>query len=470
MRTANALVLSGAFCCLPGALGAAAAQLEAGVAVVDITAPVGYRMSGYFRERPSTGVHDPLHAKAVVLRQNDVSAALVFCDLIGMAPEVSSPARQRAAASTGIPAGNILIAATHSHTGPLFFGSLRHHWHELAVQREGEDPHERVDYPAELTQKLVAVIEEAHGNVKPVALETTEANQTGLSFNRRFHMKGGGPVRFNPGKLNPDIVRPAGPIDPEVGFVLARKAVDRTALFSLSVFALHLDTVGGTEYAADYPYYLEETLRGAFGEELVSAFGIGACGDINHVDVSHDRSQKGHEEARRIGTTLGETIVGALESLRAVESPSLCVRSATVDVALQEYTPEDLAHARDVMAKAETTSVPFLERVAACQVLKLHLRGVRRLPMEVQVFRLSRDVAIVGLPGEIFVELGLAIKRASPFSMTLVVELANDAPAYIPTQKAFTEGSYETVNAIIQSGGGEMLVEAAVRLLHEMGT
>ena len=470
MRTANALLLSGAFCCLPGALGAAAAELEAGVAVVDITAPVGYRMSGYFRERPSTGVHDPLQAKAIVLRQNDVSAALVFCDLIGMSAEVSSPARQRASASTGIPAGNILIAATHCHTGPLFFGSLRQHWHELAMQRDGEDPHERVDYPAELTQKLVAVIQQAHGNVQPVALETTEASQTGLSFNRRFHMKGGGPVRFNPGKRNPDIVRPAGPIDPEVGFLLARNAVDRSALFSLSVFAMHLDTVGGAEYAADYPYYLEETLRGALGEELVSAFGVGTCGDINHVDVSHDRSQKGHEEARRIGTTLGETIVGALESLRAVESPSLCVRSATVDVPLQEYTPEELAHAREVMAKAETTSVPFLERVAACQVLKLHLRGAAQLPMEVQVFRLSRDVAIVGLPGEIFVELGLAIKRASPFSHTLVVELANDAPAYIPTQKAFAEGSYETVNAIIQSGGGEMLVEAAVRLLHEMDT
>jgi hypothetical protein len=88
--------------------------------------------------------------------------------------------------------------------------------------------------------------------------------------------------------------------------------------------------------------------------------------------------------------------------------------------------------------------------------------------MEVQVFRLSDDVALVGLPGEIFVELGLAIKKASPFAVTLVVELCNDAPGYVPTLKAFKEGSYETVNSRVQPGGGEKLVEAASRLLKEL--
>ena len=47
-----------------------------------------------------------------------------------------------------------------------------------------------------------------------------------------------------------------------------------------------------------------------------------------------------------------------------------------------------------------------------------------------------------------------AIKKGSPFRNTLVVELVNDAPGYIPTRKAFTEGSYETVNSRVQSGGG----------------
>ena len=75
----------------------------------------------------------------------------------------------------------------------------------------------------------------------------------------------------------------------------------------------------------------------------------------------------------------------------------------------------------------------------------------------------------MGLPGEVFVDLGLAIKRASPFKTTLVIELCQDAPGYIPTKKAFAEGSYETVNSRVAPGGGEKMVETAIRLLKELG-
>ena len=86
------------------------------------------------------------------------------------------------------------------------------------------------------------------------------------------------------------------------------------------------------------------------------------------------------------------------------------------------------------------------------------------------MFRLSRDVAIVTLPGEVFVDLGIAIKQASPFKTTLVIELTNDGPGYIPTRKGFSEGSYETVNSQIKPGGGKMVVATAVRLLKELSS
>ena len=100
-----------------------AADFQAGVAVVDITPPQGYRMSGYFNERLNTGTHDPLQAKAVVFRQGNQQAALVFCDLIGISRSVTGRAREQAAQKTGIPATNILIHGTHSHTGPLYDGA-----------------------------------------------------------------------------------------------------------------------------------------------------------------------------------------------------------------------------------------------------------------------------------------------------------------------------------------------------------
>jgi hypothetical protein len=447
---------------------AAAEQLNAGVAVVDITPPVPFRMSGYFYERLSTGTKDPLHAKAVVFQQGDESAALVFCDLVGISSEISSAARTRASEATGIPVSHISISATHTHTGPLYFGSLHDHLHERRIARNGDDPHESSKYKAKLIDKLVSAIVEAQRSLQPVELAAGFALEDRLSFNRRFHMKDG-TVRFNPGKLNPDIVRVAGPVDPDVG-VLAIQDADGKATASLTTFALHLDTVGGTEYGADYPYYLQQALRREFGDDFQSMFGTGTCGDINHIDVRHSRPQKGHEEARRIGEALAETVESALAKAKSNE-PRLAVRRAVVVAPLQRYSEDELAAARADMFKVGQRKLPFLEEVKACTIIDVALRdahGDGQLRMEVQALRLDDETAIVCLPGEVFVELGLAIKRASPFARTLVIELCNDDPAYVPTRKAFAEGSYETVNSRIQSGGGEMLVGAAVKLLEEL--
>ncbi len=437
-----------------------ATKLTAGTAVIDITPPVDYRMSGYFRERLSTGTLNPLNAKAVVLRQGDERAALVFCDIIGLSLDVSSRARRQAAEKTGIPPENILIAATHTHTGPLYFGALRKHFHDVAVAKHGSDPYEKVDYPSELVAKIVKVIAQADAAAKPVRLEAGVADQRGLSFNRRFHMKDG-TVRFNPGILNPDIVRVAGPIDPEVGIVLVREANGAGTAAALVNFALHLDTVGGTKYAADYPFYVEQSLRETFGHNFVLFFGTGTCGDINHIDVTkRERLKTDH-----IGRTLAGTVKAKIPDLKAITEPTLAVRSEIVHAPLQRYGPDKLGWARENIKKVGTRELSFLEQVEAYKILAIEMRGAETIPLEVQVFRLSRDVAVVGLPGEVFVDIGLAIKRASPFQTTLVIELCQDAPGYIPTKKAFAEGSYETVNSRIAPGGGEMVAETTIRLL-----
>jgi hypothetical protein len=165
---------------------------------MDITPPVGYRMAGYFVERLSTGIHDPLHAKAIVIQQGPRQVALVACDLIGFSLNVTTNARARASKLTGIPVSNIVICATHSHTGPLFDGPLREYFHETARQRHGDDPQEKVDYPAFLVERLAGVIVEAQGNLRPARLQAGVAKQEGLSFNRRYWMKNG-QVQFNPG-------------------------------------------------------------------------------------------------------------------------------------------------------------------------------------------------------------------------------------------------------------------------------
>ena len=310
---------------------------------------------------------------------------------------------------------------------------------------------------------------QAKAAARPIELAAGIAKQTGLSFNRRFHMKDG-KIVFNPGKLNPNIVRAAGPIDPDLGFVLFRDR-QRQAFAALTVFALHLDTTGGTEYSADYPFYFERSTRAKLGDDFISIFGAGTCGDINHIDVSTNRLQKGGEESQRIGKTLSETFFRALPELKTANKPSLAVRYTKVFAPLQEFSEEQIARARERIARIGSKELSFLEQVESYKILDLQemrARFGRMLPMEVQAFRLDDDTTVVGLPGEVFVELGLAIKQSSPFRNTLVIELCNNDIGYVPTKKAFVEGSYEVVNSRVQSGGGEMLVEAAARLLKEL--
>jgi hypothetical protein len=442
-------------------------QLSAGAAAVDITPPLGYRMSGYFSERLSTGTKDPLLAKALVLRQGDVQAAIVCCDLIGVPRKVALAARKKASEKTGIPAAHIAITATHSHTGPLYSGALRNFFHDQAVARQGSDPHEKVDYPAVLVEKLAEAIAKAQAAAAPARLDHGVAQERRLSFNRRFHMKDG-TVRFNPGQLNPDIVRVAGPIDPDVGILRLTRLEAGDTIASLSVFAMHLDTLGGTLYSGDYPRFLSDRLQKELGDSHVSLFGAGTCGDINHVDVT----TKGRRKTDELGNLLADTVIAELPKLKAAR-PSLAVKNALVDCPLQKFTPEQIDRAKARMPQIGTRELTFLEQVEANKITDVqriaHELGSDRLPLEVQVMRLAPDVAVVTLPGEVFVELGLAIKRASPFATTLVIELANDNPAYVPTKKAFAEGSYETVNSRVQSGSGEEMVEAAIRLLRQMG-
>jgi hypothetical protein len=416
-----------------------------------------------------------------VFRDESTSAALVVCDLIGIATDLSREVRQRASAKTGIPAANIVISATHSHTAPDYMKELYLH-----LGNAPQDP-AREAYIAKLIDGITDAIVKADAAVKPASLEFGAATQTTpVSFNRRFVMRDGS-VRTWQNHENPDVVRAAGPIDPEIG-LLAVRELDGSTRGVLSNFALHLDTVGGMKWSADYPHFIEQTLRTSLGRDVVSIFGTGCCGDINHANPRHRERNK----ADFIGGSIGASIQRQLGELTPIERPELVVKSRVVPLPLQDATKEQVARAITILAAANRKEkVDFFDHVDAYKKLMLDqlrhrephantaehitwglsrsLSGIgESLPVEVTVMTLGRDVAIVCLPGEVFVELGLAIKQGSPFRTTLVIELSNSVETiYIPHRAAYAGGSYEVTNSALQPGAGEMLVETSLSLLRE---
>jgi neutral ceramidase len=441
------------------------AELLAGIAEVDITPPVGHRMAGHFYEVLSDGVNDPLKAKALVLEQGDRRFAFAFADVVSLSPNVSRQVRHRFSRIGNVPMANTMVLATHSHTGPLYDDVRRDFFHDKAIAELGEDPYEQVHYPDFLADRLVQALSKAYVQLDSAELAFTSLKAHNLSFNRRYLMRDG-TVRFNPGQLNPDIVRPAGPIDPEIANLMISSESERL-LGSLTIFACHADTLGGTKYSADYPYYIEQELRDRFGPEFISAFAAGTCGDINHIDVSKESPRKGEEVTERIGRTIGDIILDGLEIGMPLEEPSLDSRSRILDIDLQEVTPSQIERARSNLALLAESNGRFEEVVEAVKTLDLEQRG-HIWPVEVQAFRFDDNTALVGLPGEIFADLGLAIKEQSPFDSTMVVTLANDRLSYIPTERAFNEGSYEVTNSRVKPGSGEKLVSAAVELLEDL--
>lgn len=440
-------------------------EVLAGVAEVDITPPAGHRMAGHFYEVPSEGTHDPLQAKAMVLQQGDQKFAMAFCDVVSLTPDVSQEARHGFSQVGDLPASNVMIAATHSHTGPLFGSVVRDFFHEQALAEKGEDPREAVYYPDFLVSQIVEALGQANEALAPASISFANPHQSGISFNRRFHMRDG-TVRFNPGQMNPDIVRPAGPIDPEISSLVLSDVAREQILGGLTVFACHTDTLGGKEYSADYPFFIQEQLRRDFGPDFVSAFALGTAGDINHIDVSSEGPRKGLEVTENIGRTIGEAIARRHGDSSVIDEPSLAVVTRTLDIPLQRPTAAQLERARNNLPLLGQRDINFMDVVDAVKTLTLEQRG-GSWAADVQVFRIDSKTALVGLPGEIFADLGLDIKEQSPFDNTMVLTLANDGLSYIPTQQAFAEGSYEVTNSCVTPGSGEKLAGTAVELLEE---
>jgi neutral ceramidase len=441
---------------------ASSSALRSGASAIKITPTQPMPLAGYYSTRLSTGVHDDLYAKALVLESGNDRAALVVCDLITMPRAVVVKARELIGKQTGIPGDRVMISATHTHTGPtLNTGSRR-----ATVDSSGSDlvTSYTLDFlPGKIAEAVVA----AEKQLAPARASAAVEKETGMAFNRRFHMRDGS-VGWNPGKLNTNIVKAAGPIDPEVS-ILYLDAGRTNPLAAYVNFAMHPDTVGGLEFSADYAYTLSRLLREYRGPDFITLFANGTCGDINHVNVGWGDPQKGHAEAARLGTILAADVLKAFTHLQPVAVDKLRSRGDMVTLPLAPISDEDQARASNIVSRIGSTPAPkFLDQVFAFKVLDVAARRGEPHQVEVQVIALGDDIAFVSLPGEIFVELGLEIKRKSPFKHTFIAELANGAIGYIPTAHAFDEGNYEPISARCAKGAGEKLVETALQLLREL--
>lgn len=440
---------------------ATAAEFRIGRAKVVITPPVGSVIGNSYGITVSTGVSSDVHAKAVVFELDGAKAALVACDMISLHPPIVRRTRELIAARTSVAPDRVILAATHCHAGPQTHPMLY-------ALPGGEAQQLSAKFVEDLPGLIAESVRLAEADLRPARLFVGRGREDTISFNRRFLLRDG-TVKMNPGRQNPAIVRPMGPIDPEVGVVYAESA-DGAPLVTIVNFALHVAVVGGSKVSADYPHTLAQVLARVKGDAMLTLFINGMSGNINHSDVSGARQLSGEPEAARIGSILAAAVLKTYRHLRPVTPTVLHAVSRPVSVPTPPVPSAAEVEQARALIRGHGKGAPFPQVIQAWRTIDLaEYSPDGRWPSEVQAITFGRDLALVGYPGDSFVELGLAMKQNSPFEYTFVSEQsANGSISYIPNEKAFPEGSYEVDSARVAPGGGEVLATAAIRLLTEL--
>ena len=421
-----------------------------GFGEVDATPAKPVLVAGYYFDRLSTGVHDPLHIRAMAVSDGRERVVLCVADLIDLrggmntiVPWIIPQARELVRKQCGLAPENVIFSAIHSHTSP-------------DMSREKE-------FAAGVPAKLAEAVRLALADLKPCDLKAGRDREHGVQFIRRFRMRNGG-VRTNPGKLNPDIVAPLGTVDEDVHCLFASAAGKPAG--GLVHYALHCDTVGGTELSADWTYYLRERVRHKLGAQIPLLTPVGPCGDVNHWNVQEATSLRGFAETERIGNRIADAALRAEKHSAPVPFGPVRGFSKPVTLSIRVPTATELAEAEKTAAKPAPTDADFtMDRVEAFRRIRAAKTGPT-VTVDVTVLAIG-NVALTTSPGEYFTELGRSIKSRSPFAHTIVCTLANGNLGYIPARHNFAEGGYEATSSILAPGAGEALADAVVELLQK---
>ncbi|MEM2617092.1 MAG: neutral/alkaline non-lysosomal ceramidase N-terminal domain-containing protein [Thermofilaceae archaeon] len=430
-------------------------RLKVGVAERVITPPVGVPMGGYaLRPGPARGVHDNLHARALVLELGDNLAALVSLELLYPTPELVAEVRRIVRRELGIPEDRVMVSAVHTHSGPSALG----------IDSEPER-----SYLEEYWELLPAV----------VASEVLEARERTLEAT----------VRLGKGRLDGWTVnrrKPlAGPLDNEVLAVLFEGSHGPIA--AIVNFACHAVVLGHNNLliSADYPGAAARVFERLTGAKTL--FLNGACGDVNPLTPGtalervYDRSVGTFRDVEEMGTAVACEAVKSLMGRKPREASTIAAARSPIELETLELpvvAGEDVARLEEVLRRAIAAGEPVeplrwklaLSRWIAEVSARVRARAVDgRIVTEVMALRVGEAV-IVGLPGEPFVEVGMLIKKASPAEFTAVAGYTNDPVGYIPTSQAYEEGGYEVEApaCIVARGSAEKLAEEAVALLHRL--
>ncbi len=449
-------------------------RLHAGAARVKLEPPVGIAMAGYGRrDGRAAGIHDDLAAQAVVISDGATKIAIVSVDVLAIGIRVADQIREAIAAKSDIAADAIMICATHTHSAPLF-----NIFATPAV--DANAGHDRnPDWERALPDRIARAVLQAEERLEPASIRAASARFT-LGTNRRLR-RADGSIQNAPNY--------AGVADPEM-LALGLYANGGAPIAILFNYPCHGVVLceDNLLYSRDWPGFTADEIEStAEGEGAISIFLQGATGNID------PRSRGSFDVAREHGSIAGREVLTALTSARSIEDARIAFRHVPIKLKLQQLD-DRIADARRCAAQTETSLNSHrggegvqlrrlrdqhdlsLSQLAAIEGLEKQNRRDRRVDLArceistaLTIITIG-GIAIAGIPGELFVELGLALKANPLFDRTFIAGYCNDLIGYIPTREAYAQGGYEVDAARVAEGSGEAIVATVLESLMAMRT
>ncbi len=449
-------------------------EFKVGYASANINPPLGYAMAGYYIPRHAKGFLDDLETSALVLSAGDAKIALVSVDVCLIAKPAMKKLFEGIEKSSNYSRKDIFLSATHTHTGPV-----------LVPSAISDTTEEEIDtYINFLASRIADAITMAENDLKPAKMGfiVGQAPER-VAYIRRYKMKDGSTMTCPP--INdPNIDYPIGELDQRVNVLrFDREGAESVVLVN---YGLHADTVNGDLISSDWPGWMRRTVEkaldgtkcmffpGAEGD-VGSTHVFPSGGDMNDTEISFDNEMKSPGMARFVGRALAGTVLQVFDKAKYVDVGKVQIMEKIVPIAANVPDPKDLPLAHkykelhdsgrdcDIPYEAMELTTVVAEAVRMCELengpefFELNLTGVQIGP-----------VALIGIPGEPFTDIGVQIKDTSDWSMIMPCGLVNGTIGYFPMKSAYDEGGYEARASRFKSGVAETIIEQGKELLGEL--
>jgi hypothetical protein len=433
-------------------------EFRAGAHRVDITPDLGILIVGSFSPRPATHVHDPLYARTLVLDDGTTRLAFVVVDNVGVPQNVCDEAKRLITEKTGLPKSHVLISSTHTHSG----GSARERSDTTAEEiRDGftKNLPKLAPYQQFIASRVADSVQIAINRLEPAKIGWGSGSEPGQVFNRRWYVKseenrrnpfgGVDTVRMNPPSKQDELIKPAGPTDPEISFISVQSKTGRP-ISLLANYSLHY--VGGIPagvISGDYFGVFDQRIGEMLGADrsdprFVGIMSNGTSGDINNINFrNRGPAMAPYEKMHRVANAVAAEVYRAYQTVTHHDWVKLDARYDEIALKPRRPTSEMVEYAKKVLAKSKDEKPWHVnEQTYARSVLRaVDAPAESRVPL--QAFRVG-ELAIAATPIETVVEVGLEIKAKAPFPEAFTISIANGAFGYMPTPAQHKLGGYET--------------------------